>query len=131
MNLISFLSTPVENSFVGWTLFFLLWICVGMIILIILLMIDRLSVEKTNKKGIVRSKSYSPEHTTYIYNAATKCMMPVFHSANWCLGIKVGDDFDTISVTKSFYNKTLEDDVVNVSCGRGKIFKSFYITNVW
>jgi hypothetical protein len=131
MDLISFFSAPVENSFIGWTIFLLLWICLAMIIFIILLAIDRLSVETTIKKGVVMSKSYSPEHTTYIYNAAAKCLTPVFHNEAWEFGIKVGNDFDTVSVNKSFYNKTLVGDVVNVSCGMGKIFKSFYVTNVW
>lgn len=129
--LIEMYSQPIDNSFIGWIIFIMLWILLIMLIFLVVYVIDSLTVTTTNKKGIVGSKSYYPEHTTYIYNAAAKCMTPVFHDESWELGIKVGNDFDTIFVSKSFYNKILEGDTVNVSCGRGKIFKLFYIKQVW
>jgi len=105
---------------------------VSMVLMLIFYGFDSLFRPSYVVKGIVKDKYYKEPYTTTTFIYAGKVMVPqiIHHDETWNMEIEVQDGVDTITVKKSFYEKTKIGQFVNVRYSKGRLSNSIYIKDI-
>lgn len=85
-------------------------------------------------QGLVVAKTFTPAHTNmiYVYNDATKTSLPqlIPYPDDWSVAVKVGNQQDSISVEKDFYNSLSKSDFVMAEYVEGRLSGKMYLKSL-
>lgn len=107
----------IASFFVSWGIFYV---------------IDSVGLEDKTGTGVVVARHYYPAHTTTTFVTTGKTMIPVtnYVSEDYSLCVKIGDQFDFVSVYEFSFNLINDGDSVECVYNEGRISGDVYINQL-
>ena len=127
-----FLDGSLEGKIIGLLVWAITLFVAGLILYGGYYLVDSVGAQEYTDRGVIIDKSYSPAYTTTSMIMVGKTYIPqtIHHPESWDLKIKVNKDYDTISVSRSYYEKSKINQTVWVKYSRGRFSKGIYIKEI-